>query len=184
MGCNSLFILEQSFFNRDPETVAKDLLGKLIIKYGNPQKIGRVVETEAYLGKKDLACHTAWKPKAAALLDGLPGIFYIYMIYGMYYMTNIVTEKEGSPSAILLRAVEPIRNLDIISGGPGKLSRAFDIDMSYNGKPAFLPPLYFVDDSHKDFKTITSKRIGVNYAGKWADKPLRFFIEGNKFVSK
>ncbi len=127
--------LPRSFYNRKTVEVAKDLLGKLIVRRdGDAVRIGKVVETEAYLGPHDLAAHSArGRTPRTEVMFGPPGHAYVYLIYGMHHCLNIVTEEEGHASAVLIRALEPVRNLLGRSNGPGLLCKAMGIDRSLNG---------------------------------------------------
>jgi DNA-3-methyladenine glycosylase len=118
--------LRRSFYDRDPVTVARELLGQHLVHVsGGVERIGRIVEVEAYLGPHDLAAHSArGLTRRTRIMFGPPGHAYVYMIYGMYHCMNVVTEGEGRTSAVLLRALEPLANLDGRTSGPGLLYRA------------------------------------------------------------
>ncbi len=179
--------LPREFYDRDTVIVAKELLGKLLVRVvrGKP-RIGKIVETEAYLGAHDLAAHSArGRTKRNEVMFGPPGFAYVYLIYGMYFCMNVVTEREGRASAVLLRAVEPILNITERTSGPGLLCRAMAIDRRLNGRD-LLSDDFFIAPSADDlqFSTIKRPRIGVNYAGAWANRHLRFYIKGNPFVSR
>lgn len=177
-----------SFYNRDPLDVARDLLGALLV-HQHPDRgliAGRIVETEAYRGEEDLACHaSAGKTKRTEVMYGEPGRAYVYLIYGMYHMFNVVTWPPGKPSAVLVRGLEPIEGIERTTDGPGKLTRALDIDMSLNRISLAGPRLSVIPDQttcEEDLQR--SPRIGVDYAGEWALRPWRFSIRGNKHVSR
>ena len=189
--------LESVFFQRKTAVVAQDLLGKFLVrKVGKGILSGMIVETEAYVGPHDLACHAAkGKTERTKVMFEPAGIWYVYMIYGMYHCLNIVTEAKGHPSAVLIRALEPdffLPSRDIAcyvpTNGPGKLCRALKIDKKLNCTSALAhnAKLFIEDRGIKipQNKIQKAKRIGVDYAGKWKNKPLRFYIKGNKFVSK
>ena len=160
---------------------------------------GRIVETEAYIGSEDLACHAArGRTERTAVMFGPPGHAYVYFIYGMYWCLNIVTEAEGTAAAVLLRAVEPTDGLGLIrrrrpkahklhdlASGPGRLCLAFDIDGSLNGADMCLPdsPLCVEDRGAARGRLLATPRIGVDYAGPWAAKPFRFLDADSPFVS-
>ena len=159
--------------------------------------MGRIVETEAYLGPHDLACHAAkGRTRRTEVMFGPAGHAYVYFIYGMYHMLNLVTEAKDYPAAVLLRAVEPLdgvalmkqrrrsETLGNLANGPGKLCQAFDIDGSLNGADLCGKLLYIDDDGEPAPKLQSTARIGVEYAGQWKDKPLRFMVPDNEFVSK
>jgi len=179
--------LPREFYARDTIVVAKELLGKYIVCQKNGKKrIGKIVEVEAYLGAHDLAAHSAkGLTKRTSVMFGPPGHAYVYLIYGMYYCLNIVTEQEGHPSAILLRAIEPIKNIEGRTQGPGLLCKALHIDKNLNGEDLLKSHLYIATKANPDtFKIIKRPRIGVDYAKHWAKRLLRFYIKDNPFVSK
>ncbi|OGF47079.1 MAG: hypothetical protein A2452_00455 [Candidatus Firestonebacteria bacterium RIFOXYC2_FULL_39_67] len=178
-------VLGEKFFNRPTRTVAKELLGKVFVRnfYGKTF-MGRVVETEAYLGTKDPASH-AYKgqTKRNSVMFGKPGVAYVYLCYGFHFMMNVVTEKDGVAGAVLLRGVEPLSGLKgKVTNGPGKLAGAFKLGKKENCLPLLLKSgIYFADDGYKDFKIIRTVRIGIKQG---QNLPLRYYIEGNKHVSK
>ncbi len=168
--------VNRQFFNRNTVLVAKELLGKILVrKIGNKIIRSRITETEAYCGPKDLACHASkGLTERTKVMFGPPGHSYIYMIYGMYHCLNIVTEKEGFPSAVLIRAT----NLENC-GGPGKLCRELKIDRKLNGKDLISSREIWIEDGGELIRPSEikrSKRIGVEYAGKWKDKLWRFSL--------
>ncbi|HEX7382167.1 MAG TPA: DNA-3-methyladenine glycosylase [Nevskiaceae bacterium] len=180
--------LPRRFYDRDTRRVARELLGKwLVHRVGDESRVGRVVETEAYLGPGDMAAHTARgeTPRTRAMF-GPPGHIYVYLVYGMHHCMNVVTEPEGVGTAVLLRALEPIANLSTNTNGPGRLCKAMDIDLDDYGHDLLSDTLYLAEPPAVSaaFTIGSSARIGVDYAGEWAHKPLRFYIEGNRFVSK
>src|SRR5512135_892159 len=127
--------LRRDFYDRDAVSVARDLLGKYLVhRSGGVERIGRIVEAEAYLGPHDLAAHSSkgLTPRTK-IMFGPPGHAYVYFIYGMYYCVNVVTEREGHASAVLLRALEPVENIEARTNGPGLLCRALGIDRRLNG---------------------------------------------------
>lgn len=149
-------------------------------------RIGRIVEVEAYLGPHDLAAHSArGRTPRTEPMFGPPGHAYVYFIYGMHYCMNVVTEKEGHASAVLLRALEPVQNLSDKTTGPGLLCRAMGIDRRLNGHDLLSNELFIAAPPQKpDFEIVARPRIGVDYSGKWAKKPLRFYIKDNPYVSR
>ena len=176
------------FYAVDPLVVAPALLGSILI-HDHPVRgpiAGRIVETEAYRGVEDQACHASTGlTKRTAPMFGPPGLAYIYLIYGMYEMLNVVTWPEGQPSAVLIRGIEPIVGIERTTNGPGKLTRALDIDRSLNQSDLVSGPLRIVpDQAVSDDRIEATPRIGVDYAGDWAQKPWRFSIQGNAHVSK
>lgn len=179
--------LPSSFYERDTIAVAKDLLGCYLVHHdGEVERVGKIVEVEAYLGQQDLACHSSkGLTKRTEVMFGPAGFAYVYMIYGMYYCTNIVTESEGVGSAVLIRALEPVKNISERTHGPGLLSKAMRIDKKHNSHDLQSDCLYVAHaDLSKDFMIMERPRIGVHYAKEWADKPLRFYIKGNDFISR
>jgi len=188
-------ILPRKFYLRPTLPVAKDLLGKYLV-YKN--KSAKIIEVEAYVGQKDLACHASkgkTKRNEAMFLDG--GHIYIYLIYGIYHCLNIVTGKKDHPEAVLIRALE-YEDCD----GPGKLCRKFGLTRAQNGLDLTTPlkvnpeqsrgidltkgPIYIEDRGVIIPKNqiISTPRIGVAYAGKWAKKPWRFLVSDSKFLSR
>jgi len=179
--------IKRAFFDRDTVIVAKELLGKYLVHTSeNIERIGKIVEVEAYLGPHDLAAHSAkgMTPRTKVMF-GPPGHAYVYLIYGMYYCMNVVTEEEGHASAVLLRALEPIQNIEGKTQGPGLLCKAMHIDKRLHGHDLESDEFYIVDPEKSEFFTIVKRpRVGVDYAKHWARRLLRFYIKGNPFVSK
>ncbi len=179
-------ILPRKFYERETKNVAQDLLGKIIVrKIGKKKLIARIVETEAYIGPNDKASHSRFgKTTRNAVMFGPGGRAYIYLVYGIYFCLNVATERPGFGAAVLIRAVEPLENITAKTNGPGLLCRTLKINRALNGKDLTkIGPLYILDDS-EEFAVQTSPRIGVNYAQEWKNEPLRFFVKGNKFVSR
>lgn len=179
--------LSYEFYNRNTQIVAQELLGKYLVhNIGSLQLVGKIVETEAYLGAHDLAAHSAkGLTNRTKIMFGPAGYAYVYLIYGIYNCMNVVTEEEGHGSAVLIRALEPIANIISKTQGPGLLCKAMQIDRSLNGHslnsddfyiaaPILLPAI----------KIIKRPRIGVDYARHWSKRLLRFYIKGNPFVSR
>ena len=179
--------LRRDFYDRDAVSVARDLLGKYLVhRSDGVERIGRIVEVEAYLGPHDLAAHSArgLTPRTKVMF-GPPGHAYVYLIYGMYHCMNVVTEREGRASAVLLRAVEPVRNVEGRTQGPGLLCKAMHIDKRLHGHDLLSEDFHIADSgSHSHFRIVKRRRIGVDYAGHWARRLLRFYIGGNAFVSR
>jgi len=179
--------LPRAFYDRDAVTVARALLGKCLVRRTEGvERIGRIVEVEAYLGPHDLAAHSAkgLTPRTRVMF-GPPGHAYVYLIYGIYHCVNVVTEREGKASAVLLRALEPVRNLEGRTRGPGLLCRAMGIDRTLNGHDLTSDDFFVADDgSRRRIAIVKRPRIGVEYAGHWARRLLRFYIAGNEFVSR
>ena len=190
--------LPRFFYEQKTIDVAKQLLGKYLVrKHPEGDTVGRIVETEAYVGPQDLACHAAkGRTARTEVMFGPPGHAYVYFIYGFYNMLNLVTEKMNYPAAVLIRAVEPVSGIELmkqrremdrlrdLASGPGKLCLAFAIDRSLNGADLCNGVLYVEDCGEPAPKFNATPRIGVDYAGKWKDKRYRFLIRGSEFVSK
>ncbi|MDR3633778.1 MAG: DNA-3-methyladenine glycosylase [Isosphaeraceae bacterium] len=179
--------LPRSFYDRETVTVARELLGQQIVHVvdGVP-RVGRIVETEAYLGVHDLAAHSArGRTPRTDVMFGPPGYAYVYLIYGMHHCLNVVTEAEGHASAVLIRALEPVQNVATSTKGPGLLCRALAIDRALNRHDLLSADFYVAGpEAQESFEIVTRPRIGVDYAGEWAAKPLRFYVAGNPFVSR
>ena len=190
--------LRRSFYEQTTIDVAKQLLGKYLVrKHPEGNTAGRIVETEAYIGPRDLACHASnGRTARTEVMFGPAGHAYVYFIYGFYNMLNLVTETEGYPAAVLIRAVEPVDGIELmkmrrqngalrnLASGPGKLCQAFAVDRTLNGADLGGSVLYVEDRGEPVPKFRATPRIGVDYAGKWKNKPYRFLIRGNEFVSK
>ena len=182
--------LPRKFYSRNTKVVAKELLGKILV---NGKCKGKIVETEAYFGKNDPASHSYGKiTKRNIIMYQKPGTIYVYFTYGNHWMLNVVTEKEGVPGAVLIRALEPLKGIGLmrkrrgtkdiknLTTGPGKLTKAFGIDKRHNGLDITKGNL-FIENSNEKFKIIKTTRIGIP---KGKEKLLRFFIKDNDFISK
>lgn len=176
--------LPASFYARDTSTVARRLLGQRLASWsGHHWRIARIVETEAYLGPHDLACHSAkGRTKRTEVMFGPPGIAYVFLIYGMHRCFNVVT---GNGAAVLIRAVEPLEGFaDEPTHGPGRLAKAMAITLAHSGHDLSTPPLLMVEGAPvADEEIVTGPRIGVDYAKEWAAAPLRFFVANSPFIS-
>jgi DNA-3-methyladenine glycosylase len=171
-------ILDASFFDRPTLDVARELLGKLVVRERDGEiRWGRMVEVEAYCGPEDLAAHSArgLTPRTKTMY-GPPGHAYVYFIYGMHNCLNFVCQPEGVPHAILVRALEPGPGTGRCSG-PGLVCRSLGIDRSLNGALLEPPHLYVVDDGCRPTAIHQTPRIGVDYAGEWKDRPWRFCLD-------
>lgn len=171
-------ILPRSYFNRSTLVVARSLLGKYVVRQnGEGTVAGKIIEVEAYVGPHDKACHASKGRTARTdVLFGRPGTAYVYFIYGMYHMLNVVTERLDYPAAVLIRAIEVDGTL---IDGPGKLCRELDIDRSLNRIDMTLGEHLWFEDRARQIarsKIAVLPRIGVDYAGEWARKPYRFRI--------
>ncbi len=169
-------ILTYAYFNRPTLTVARSLVGKYLVRENGTSAIaGRIVEVEAYVGTEDKACHASkGRTARTEVLFGPPGISYVYLIYGMYHMLNVVTERAEFPAAVLIRAIEVDGEL---IDGPGKLCRELNIDRSLHQIDLTQGRSIWFEDRGRSVsrnRVGTFTRIGVDYAGLWAKKPWRF----------
>jgi DNA-3-methyladenine glycosylase len=187
--------LPRAFYARPTVEVAHALLGKLLVRKpqleDEPPRLARLVEVEAYLGERDAASHARRGPTPrAAIMFGPPGFLYVYLIYGMHHCMNVVTETDGVAGAVLLRAAAPVAGFDAHNHkrpltGPGKLCAALGITRDDNGLDLTTGgAFYLADDGAPPPRRAASKRIGVEYAGAWAARKLRFYVPGNDYVSK
>jgi DNA-3-methyladenine glycosylase len=208
-------VLDSAFYARPAEVVARDLLGRtLVITISTnpaqtpiqsnhvqsnhvPPKTARkqlapaqyhlrIAETEAYVGTHDLACHASkGRTPRTEVMFGAAGHVYIYLIYGMYHMFNVVTGQVGEGQAVLVRAAEPLEPavLPVKTDGPGKLCRALGIDRNYNGQSLQQDTLHLLEGTPPQ-RIITTPRIGIDYAGNWKDALLRFFDADSQHVSR
>jgi DNA-3-methyladenine glycosylase len=190
-------VLPRAFYERETEIVAREMLGTVLeCETDAGLASGIIVETEAYLGEHDLACHAAaGRTARTEALYGPPGTSYVYFIYGMYWCFNAVTRTEGLPSAVLVRALEPlsgtavmhkrrpgIRNEVDLTNGPGKLCTALGIVGSMSGKSLQRKPLVIREGKPvPDEKVEVTTRIGITKSADW---PLRWIVRGNRFVSR
>ena len=194
--------LSREFYDRDPRRVSRELLGKVLVRReANQLRTGRIVEVEAYLGENDPAAHSfAGRTPRNAVLFGPPGYAYVYFIYGNHYCLNVSCLPDGVAGGILFRAVEPLagiekmarlrgvsinspRDLRKLTSGPGRLAEAFGITRERdNGKDltSASSDLFIADDGYRVRRILTTPRIGITKA---AERPLRYVIAGNEFVS-
>jgi DNA-3-methyladenine glycosylase len=179
--------LPREFYARRTLTVARQLIGMhLVHDDGGTRRVGRIVETEAYLGPKDLAAHSSrGRTQRNDVMFGPAGFAYVYFIYGFWYCMNVVTREVDVPQAVLLRALEPIENLSDKTWGPGLLCRAMNIDRSLNGTDLLGSKLWLErpQDSKRRVRVTRATRIGVDYAGEWAQRLWRFYDRDSSFVS-
>jgi DNA-3-methyladenine glycosylase len=178
--------LPRSFYVQPTLQVARQLIGMhLVRRSAQGLQIGRIVETEAYQGPRDLAAHSSrGRTARTEVMFGPAGHAYVYLIYGFWNCLNVVTADHGVPHAVLIRALEPISGIDDTTHGPGLLCRALDIDRAFNGKDLTLNELWIEQPQNYRKPRITrSTRIGVDYAGEWAKKPWRFFDTDSPYVS-
>ncbi|SHE39880.1 DNA-3-methyladenine glycosylase [Clostridium fallax] len=199
--------LDRKFFERDTLIVAKELLGKILVRNKNNEIIKcRIVETEAYIGPIDKACHAYGGKKTDRVkpLYGKAAVAYVYFIYGLYHCINITTGQEGSPECVLIRAVEPIQGIDYMSlnrynepydkinrykrknlcNGPSKMTMACNITKEDNWVDLTESEDLYIENDESKFNIIEAKRIGIDYAEEAKDFLWRFYIEGNQYISK
>lgn len=181
--------LPREWFERDALVVARALVGtRLVVRAeGEEDRVARIVETEAYRGPTDLACHArAGVTKRTKTMFGPSGHAYVFLIYGMYDCFNVVCFGEGKGHAVLVRAVEPISGIPdkMSTAGPGRLTRALGITRKDDAVDLVSTDRIFVADRDKRPRIDTTARVGVAYAGEWADHPWRFFDKESRHVSK
>lgn len=176
--------LQRSFFNQPAANLAPALIGKILVhRVGKIQRRARIVETEAYVGPYDLACHTSkGRTTRTEVMFGPPGHAYVYLIYGMYYMLNIVAGEPGS--AVLIRAAQPLDGWQVNLSGPGRLARGMGITRPDNGVDLTAQRLFLLDDPADRPRLACGPRIGVDYAQHWKDELLRFADADSPAVSK
>lgn len=201
-------ILDKEFYKQGALSLAKELLGKVVVRtVDNVTLRARIVETEAYIGEIDKASH-AYNNRRTERTEPLfreGGIAYVFFIYGKYYCFNVISGVENKGEGVLIRAFEPLNEFDYlskkrfneryeelsetkkraISNGPSKLCMAFSIDKSDNYKKLYeRGDLYIEDGKNEEFEIVETKRIGIDYAEEAIDFPWRFYIRGNKYISK
>ncbi len=191
--------LPKSFYSRPTIDVAVDLIGKVLVRpLRTGHTAGMVVETEAYIGEDDLACHASkGRTPRTEVMFGKPGHAYVFVVYGFHSCLNAVTEREGYPAAVLIRAIEPVEGLELmrrnrqrvsrdrdIGSGPAKLCQAMAVDRSLNAVSLDSEELWLEDRDLNPGDILASARIGVDYAGEYRDKPWRFFAARNPHVSR
>ena len=195
--------LSTDFYERDDVTqIAKELLGKYIITTFEQQTtVGLIVETEAYAGIIDKASHAYNNRRTARteVMFGPAGVSYVYLCYGIHHLLNVVSGTAGNPQAVLIRAIEPTVGIELmlerrkmeklaarITAGPGALSQALGIDKQLNAKELSANEIW-IEDSDRQYtedEIVATTRIGVAYAQEHALWPFRFYLKGNKYVSK
>jgi len=179
--------ITREFYARGTLTVARELIGMHLVRAeGATIRVGRIVETEAYQGPRDLAAHSSrGRTLRTEVMFGPPGHAYVYFIYGIWYCVNIVTAAEGVPHAVLLRALEPVTGIEDRTWGPGLLCRAMHIDRTLNGADLCGDALWLERPpaTSRPPRIARSERIGVEYAGEWARRPWRFYDRDSPYVS-
>jgi len=194
--------LDNSFYDRSAVvTIARDLLGKILVtEFDGQRTSGRIVETEAYNGVTDRASH-AWsgrRTKRTEVIFARGGTAYVYLIYGIHHLFNVVTNVKDTPHAVLIRALEPLEGIPVmlrrtgkpspdhsLTRGPGNLSRALGLLTSHTGTTLLGDTIFIADDGWRPRRSdvVAGPRIGVDYAGEDALLPYRFFIKGSPYVS-
>ncbi len=194
--------LDHSFYDRkNVVQIARELLGKILVtQFDGIRTSGRIVETEAYNGVIDRASHAfgGRRTTRSEHIYGSPGTVYVYIVYGMHHLFNVVTNKKDTPHAILVRALEPMEGINYmlkragktlsditITKGPGNLARAMGISKIQTGSNLFSEEIFIEDDGlrYKKDQIVITHRIGVDYAGTDALLPYRFIVKGNPYVS-
>jgi DNA-3-methyladenine glycosylase len=190
--------LARNFYEQLTVQAAQMLLGKYLVRV-HPDGVttGMILETEAYVGLEDKASHASrGQTPRNAVMFGPAGFAYVYVIYGMHYCLNAVTEHEGYPAAVLIRAVQPCEGLELmrarrrkedirlLANGPGNLCQAFGIERGLNGADLCGDILFVEDRKVNPAEIVTTMRVGVGYAGPWKEMPWRFYIAGQPGVSK
>ena len=191
--------LGRKFYCRPTLEVARELIGKVLVRgLEGGRASGVIVETEAYVGTDDLACHASkGRTPRTEVMFGPPGRTYVYLVYGFHHCLNVVTEDEGFPAAVLIRAIEPVDGLDLmrrnrpragkvtdLGSGPGKLCQALAVDRQLNNISLAGSTLWIEDRRLDPGPVAAGSRIGVDYAGEYRLKPWRFFVEGSPHVSR
>jgi DNA-3-methyladenine glycosylase len=194
--------LPRDFYTRpNVVTVARDLLGKLlVVPADNGKRVsGRIVEAEAYRGPQDRAAHSygGRRTKRTEVMYGIGGTAYVFFVYGMYYQFNVVTNVAETPHAVLIRAIQPVEGIELmrkrrhgqsdhnLTNGPGKLCIAMGIDRELDAADLLGNRVWLEGAEHIPRLRIASgPRIGIDYAEGWVDKPWRFWIKDNPYVSK
>jgi DNA-3-methyladenine glycosylase len=180
--------LDRSFFLRDARVVARAMVGAFLVHVPRrgPERIVRIVETEAYCGPRDLACHArAGLTRRTRTLLGPPGHAYVFLIYGMYDCFNVTCRGEGTGHAVLVRGGEPVTGIDADarSDGPGRLGRAMGLTRAHDGVDLVGDEIFLCARADRPRIAVTP-RVGVAYAGEWADKPWRFLDAKSRHASR
>jgi DNA-3-methyladenine glycosylase len=192
--------LPRRFFARPVVTVARELLGHLLVHDSlEGRTVGRIVETEAYRGRDDPASHAYRLTPRSRIMAGPPGVAYVYFTYGNHYCVNVVAEREGTAGAVLLRAVEPLEGIELmarrralehaegvvdvrlLASGPGRLTQAMAIGRAHNGRDLTAPPLFIAHGRPGLFVIKAGPRVGIR---EGTDRPWRFVIQGNPYLSR
>lgn len=186
--------LPRAFFARPTVTVARALLGQLLVRETRAGVlVGRIVEVEAYRGPLDPASHAYRRTARSEIMFGRPGVAYVYLSYGVHCCLNVVTERDGVAGAVLLRAIEPVagaaemarraptRRPHRVGAGPGRLTKALGIDLSHNGADLAMPPLYVARGPRRRLRVAVGRRVGITRA---TNRPWRFGIARHPALSR
>ena len=180
--------LELAFYARPAVDVARELIGATLTRTRRDKTHrARIVETEAYVGPHDLACHASkGRTARTEVMFGPAGRAYVYLIYGVHEMLNVVTSVEGDPQAVLIRAAEPLDDWDADLSGPGKLCRAMKITRALNAADLTTAdaPLFFTPNPGRPPRIVAGVRVGIDYAGDWRHELLRFMDADSRAVSR
>lgn len=166
--------LGPDFFQQSALDMAPQLLGKQLVRRFDPKTIRSymITETEAYMGEEDLACHASkGRTTRTEIMYARGGFVYVYLIYGVYWMLNVVSGGNEQPQAVLIRGLETIN-------GPGRLTKQLLIDQTFYGEDLLSSPRIWIEDSELKPEFLRTPRIGIDYAGKWKDRPWRFLLPG------
>lgn len=189
----------KSFFRKSARHVAKNILGDhLVLKNKNHLLVGKIVEAEAYFGVEDDASHSFGGKVTLRnkIMYGQPGLIYVYFIYGMHWCFNVVASRQGDPQAVLVRGLEPVEGIKImqkrrktkdikkLTSGPCRWTQSFGINGEFSGKSILSEEIFISRNKYKKFSIVETKRVGIDYATKTKNLPLRFYIKGNSFISK
>ncbi|MFO8052520.1 MAG: DNA-3-methyladenine glycosylase [Candidatus Omnitrophota bacterium] len=189
---------KKAFFLKGAKYVAKNILGDfLVLRKKEHSLVGRIVETESYLGRGDDASHS-FSGRRTARNEALyqqGGTIYVYLIYGLYWCFNIVTSSKTNPQGVFIRALEPVegikemekrrgKNRKNLTNGPCRWTEAFGVDKKFLGKKIYSDQNYILQKKKRNFDIVEAKRIGIDYAKQSKDLPLRYYIKENRFVSK
>lgn len=178
--------LPRSFYARPCLEVARGLVGKFLVRrLEGTARVGRIVEVEAYCGPDDLASHARRGPTPRArIMFGPPGYAYVYLIYGMHHCLNVVCDRDGFPAAILIRAVEPVDNVTRDTRGPGRVCAAMQITLAENGADLTRGDLWIEERESAAPRLEATPRIGIDYAGVWAERPWRWIDVDSPWLSR